>query len=260
MSVLSSLRRHALNATTGHRVVYHHVPKCGGTSIERALRRRYALSYATFPLDPLYSAIEALRPGCSLAEADAESERIREVQLLTLLNQDCRCIAGHVYFSEAAHRDFADRYHFVTTLREPVAFFQSFYGQMVSATEPRWQLRVGFEDFLETELAALFGKFYLLYFAPPGGGSLVGNAEELTRAKRNLAKCRVVGVLEDMDGFERRLRAALGVGLSIGHANKRRRAAPQHRVELTPAIRRKIEDLSAVNLELYAYAKQELAR
>lgn len=260
MPLLSNIRRLSLEATCGHRVVFHHVPKCGGTSIERALRLRYALSYDTFALNHMYSAIEALNPNCSLAEADDYTAHFREIQLLSLLFKDVRCIAGHVYFSEVAHDLFKDRYHFVTTLREPVAFFRSFYGQLVTAKEPRWQFHEGFEAFLECDLAPLVGRFYLLYFAPPETRDALVTGEDIERAKRNLAKCRIVGFVEDLPDFERRLRDLLGVRLKIGHANKSKISNNSEQVILTPAIRRKIEDLSAVNFELYEFARQELRR
>ena len=42
-----SLRAEAVERLLPQKFVFHHVPKCGGTSVGRALRKRYLLSQAT---------------------------------------------------------------------------------------------------------------------------------------------------------------------------------------------------------------------
>ena len=42
-----ALQRHAQSLLSGNRIVFHHVPKCGGTSVGRALRLSYFLSQGT---------------------------------------------------------------------------------------------------------------------------------------------------------------------------------------------------------------------
>lgn len=255
MKGLRKIRRTALDSLCGHRVVFHHVPKCGGTSIERSLRIRYGISYATFPLRSQYNAIEALRPDFGIEDIDLHSAWIREVQFLDYLYQDIRCIAGHIYFSSSAYKIFSDKYYFVTTLRDPVDFFVSFYLQMFHSDEKRWKIDYALESFLDTPLAELFGTFYALYFSELPQNQLVSNNQAAQLSINNLRKFTLVGFLEDMSKFKRRLSEILGVRLWVGHANKSNAKQDDKDDIITPSIRRKIEALSAVNFEIYETAK-----
>lgn len=259
MQGIRRIRRTILDSLCGHRVVFHHVPKCGGTSIERSLRVRYGLSYATFPLRSLYSSIEALRPEFNADDLDLHSAHIREIQLLDYLYQDFRCIAGHVYFSSRAYDLFSNDYYFVTTLRDPIDFFASFYLQMFYSDEERWKINLTLEQFLDTPLARLFGAFYALYFSEMPQNKLTSNDQAVQLSTENLRKFTLVGILEDMSKFRRRLSEILGVRLWIGHANKSESKGREKTDILTPTARRKIEALSTINLEIYEIAKSQLA-
>ncbi len=259
MQGISRIRKTVVDSLCGHRVVFHHVPKCGGTSIERSLRIRYGISYQTFPLRSLYSSIETLRPEFNADDLDLHSARIREIQLLDYLYQDIRCIAGHVYFSNRAHSLFSDKYHFITTLRDPVEFFVSFYLQMFYSDEERWKIDYTLEEFLDTPLAQLFGTFYALYFSELPQDKLISNNQAVQLSTENLRKFTLVGILEDMAKFRRRLSEILGVRLWIGHANKSESKAGEKTDLLTPTARRKIEALSTINFEIYETAKNQLA-
>lgn len=259
INISQKIKASALKRLFGKPVVYHHVPKCGGTSVERALRRRYALSYATFPLPAIYNAVQALHPNYNSAELDDESSRFREVQLLSLLYQNVYCVAGHVYFSKAAHGIFSGNYTFATTIREPVAFFRSFYVQLRSAREARWKITTNFDDFLETELAEQIGKFYLIYFSRLSRTGKQNSSIYLGEAMQNLAGFDVVGLLEDMPAFERRLADSIGVGVRFGHTNRGETKGVEEDLEITPERKRKIEILSEANIAIYQFVKRELA-
>lgn len=257
MLSFESARQTLIERTCGHRVVFHHVPKCGGTSIERALRLRYAASYATVDLRALYNALACADPELDDTRLERASNEYREAELLSALYFDTRCIAGHIYFSATAHRLFSDRYHFVTTLRDPIDFFVSFYHQMVNAREARWQVDRSLEAFLETPRAELIGRFYTLYFSGlPDGGAPI--EESVRRAKANLLKFDAVGFVDAMPSFNRRLRELLGVPLWIGHAN-RSRASGVDRAEMSTDMRRRVSELSAPNIDIYEFARRELA-
>lgn len=79
------------------------------------------------------------------------------------------------------------------------------------------------------------------------------------RAKTNLQLFSAVGVTENMADFEQRLQKLLGIRLRIGHANRSRVSDRERRETITPDVRRKIEELSAPNIEIYEFAKRHLA-
>jgi hypothetical protein len=81
----------------------------------------------------------------------------------------------------------------------------------------------------------------------------------IERAKANLGRFTVVGLVDNMANFELRLRDTLGIRLRIGHRNKARVGDAERVRVVTDDVRRKIEALSTVNLEIYDYARRHLA-
>ena len=243
------------NATCGHRVVFHHVPKCGGTSVRRALRMRYALSYTGFGSDPVYRALEAMHPSDDRASISRRVTDYREIQLLHFLFADIRCIAGHVRFSNKAHELFSKEYKFVTTLRDPVSLMVSSFTYSTNIGIERWRATGDLEDYLETERAQDFGSLYSHFFSGLAHADDPNSTHSVERAKANLAKFSAVGLVEDMADFQQQLHAALGIRLRIGHTNRSRVDRDE---AVAPRLRAKIEEMSAPNIEIYEFAKSEL--
>lgn len=264
---LTSLR-HALgwahtrliDAACGAPVVFHHVPKCGGTSIARKLRMHYALSFAGFPSEPTYAAVEALYSG---ENDDGIARRVvefREIQLLYYLFSKYRCVSGHVRFSPIAFKKFNHEYKFITTLREPVEMLISSYFYDKSQTNQRWKAQERIESYLETSRANLFGAVYSHFFNGLNYNEDPRSRKSIDLAKENLSRFAVVGFVEDMAGFERRLRQVLGIRLRIGHENRARVTHSERQDTITADVRRKIEELSAPNIEIYDFVKRQFAR
>lgn len=183
----------------------------------------------------------------------------REKQLLCFLFDDVRCIAGHVPFCETAYDLFKERYKFITTLRDPVSLIISLFFYDSTTSEDRWRFHGNIEEFPETPRAALFGTAYAHFFSglPPDHDPQ--SRAVIERAKANLGKFTVVGLVDNMAGFERRLRDSLGIRLRIRHLNKARVADAERVRVVTNDVRRKIEALSTVNLEIYDYARRHVA-
>lgn len=257
---LKALERRVSDLVCGNRVVFHHLPKCGGTSVYRAIRLFYTTSYSYVDLSATYRAIEALNPHIPSDEVMFKTVDFREEQFLMYLFMDRRLVAGPIPFSNDAHRLFADRYKFITTLRDPVSLFFSTYFWNVTSPEPRWKIEHDIEAFLETPRAKVFGYSYSSFFNGLAPQADPTARESIEAAKQNLRKFSVVGIVEDMATFERRLRASLGVRIRIGHKNKGARTSEDDRSKaVTPAVKRKIEELSAINREIYDFAVREFA-
>jgi hypothetical protein len=258
---LKRLESRISDLVCGNPVVFHHVPKCGGTSVTRALMFRYPTSFVSMKAAmPLYNALETLHPGETAEQVAVRSDELRERLLLLHLYRGVRCIWGHVRYSPTAHRVFADKYRFITTLREPVSLYISTLFWNTSARHERWKIDEDIEAFLETDRAKVFGTLYAAFFAglPPEADP--ADRASVEAAKSNLRAFSVVGLVEDMAGFERQLRAALNVRLRIGRHNVARVSSSERSRAVTPTVRRKIEELCAVNTEIYDFARRELAR
>jgi hypothetical protein len=254
------LRQRITDRTCGNRVVFHHVPKCGGTSLNRGLMMRYASSYIGLKaVLPVYKTMELLYPFDSPRTIVQRGVELREKLLLLYMYKDIRCISGHIMFSSIAHETFHNRYRFITILRCPSSLFTSTYFWNATSKQDRWRIDQDIESFLDTDRARVFGSSFSGFFSGLPSQTDPTSRASIEAAKANLRKFAVVGTVERLPAFGCRLREALGVRVPIGHMNKARVGSDERAKVLTPAVRRKIEEVSAVNLEIYEFVRRELA-
>ena len=248
------IRERLLYHVCPQRVVFHHVPKCGGTSVGRTLRRRYILSQATVLPNESLQAFASFTGGNDREQMLVDVLDLREQMFLYLLHSDVRCISLHVRFSEVAHRLFADRYKFVTILREPVSRFISNYFWSFAKPRALPENEIALGPFLETDRARRLGASYVQYFCGLPKDSDFTEAASIEAAKTNLAKFDVVGHIGDRIRFERDIRNALGVRLRIGHENRARQSASERDQVVTPELRAEIEALCAPDIAVWRHA------
>jgi hypothetical protein len=249
-----AVRRSAVDAVVPHRFVFHHIPKCGGTSVGRALRRRYLLSQATISPEASYRAFELFTRRDDRQQMLVDVLDLREQMLLYLMFQDVRGISVHVRFSEKAHDHFSDRYKFVTVLRNPVDRFISHYFWACNKPGAHGRIEEELEAFLETERARRLGATMVEYLCGLPKEVAPYSDEAVASAIANLAKFDVVGDIGDVPALEAKLREALGVRVSIGHENKRRPTTRQpSQATDDPALRARVETLCAPDATVYAH-------
>lgn len=220
------------------KIVYIHVPKCGGSSFGAALRFQSLLSQATITLgqgDPALS-----------GEARIVSDyAVRRLQLRSLVEDGVRVIAGHVQYDRHLHLTAASDYRFVTLLRDPVDRFVSHYDYLQRRhPDPARPDRI--EAFLDTRDAARLASQYLFYFAGVSRTMVSDPAVAEARAIDNLRSFALVGRLDEPEEFLSGLRRLTGRRLTY----LKRNVAPT-RVHLSDALRRRIEQLCASDLEIY---------
>ena len=250
-----SLYRRATDAFCGRRIVFHHVPKCGGTSAGRSLRRAYILSQGTvMPVESEKAFNSARRSGGRTGIAHVSE--LREMMLLYMLYSDTRCISAHIPFSNAAFERFADRYSFVTLLRDPVDRFISNYYWNHDRPEAHFRISESFEDFLATERATAMGATYVRYFCGEPGESF--NASHVDAAIRNLRRMDYVGFLDDVSGFEEALRRLTGRRLTIGRENVGNTSSKRQTI-LSGPLRERVLEVCGPDSEIWE-AVQELRK
>ena len=89
---LRTVERSLERTICGNCAVFHHLGKTGGTSIFSVLRRRYAISYASFDRVHICSVMEALYHDDDQDGILQHILRFREEQLLWFNHADRRCI------------------------------------------------------------------------------------------------------------------------------------------------------------------------
>ena len=246
-----TLRAAAVDRLLPQRVVFHHVPKCGGTSVGRALRRRYLLSQATVVPQSSFQALEAFTGRTDRQALLVDVLDLREQMLLYHLFEDVRCVSAHVRFSSVAHRRFANRYKFITILREPVARFVSHFRWSYGRQDAHGRIEEPFAAFLETDRAKRLGATYVEYYCGLPKDADLRSAEAIEAAVHNLGKFAVVGRLDRLADFERDVERTIGVHLRIGHENKAPSKFAGTRGPENPEFRDRILELCEPDIEVW---------
>lgn len=241
-----------LDRFAAQRFVFHHVPKCGGTSVGRALRMRYLASQGTVKPEPSFRALEAFTDNHNQDQLLEEVIDLRKQMLLYLLYEDVRALALHVPFSTAAWHNFRHDYKFLTMLREPVSRFISHYNWSSERPGMHGYIAVDFDEFLTTERAKRMGAQYVKMYADLTTTEDLRSEAGIAAAVANLRKFDVVGRLDDLPAFERDASEALGVRVRIGHENK---APGGKRVvslkSLTPEQLARVHELCEPDLQVW---------
>ena len=241
-----------LDRINPQRVVFHHVPKCGGTSVGRAIRQRYIMSQATVTPESSFRAFEAFTGRTDRENMLVDVLDIREIMLLYLLYEDVRCISLHVRFSKVAYERFKSHYKFITILREPVSRFVSHYFWSYQKHGAHACIDENFDDFLNSDRARRMGASYVEFFCGLPKDADITSESAINSAIENLARFDVVGKLDDLKSFEHALGLELGVRLKIGHENKMRQKSTAKLDDIvTPELLKKVEILCAPDVAVW---------
>ena len=248
-------RRLAARYKTG--VVFIHTPKCGGSSVERALQNYYR--YSNERIFPIQSRAAAgvFAETDDYAAMDAEAFQLRKRLMAYAMERGVKCLTGHTPYDPALKRRFADTHKFVTVLRDPVKRFCSNY-RFGYRSGMAHQITEEIEDFVKTPKGVHFGRMYAAYYSGLDLREDLTSEEAIELAVKNLTSMDLVGFLDTMDDFQKQLRDTLGANLKIGHVNRTSDRATAWNGEFTPDQMRLIEEACAPDIEIFKRARQRL--
>lgn len=238
-------------ASHGQRIVFFHVPKCGGTSVHQALRRAitfHGLGACT------------LDPKASKQAADAMGEHYLDLRERWLVYQVVRArqqfINGHFPWSPAMEQVRGD-YRLITLLREPRAqLLSEFFYNRDKANVGHFSIDrdMSLRAFLTTDAARDIGCKFVQYFTDPALRHTAWEPEAQAAATVNLAKLDVVGTLEHLDDWVDRLGTVLGRGLRVGRENTSPTAATRRRDEIDDEVLALADEVCRPNQAVYRAA------
>ncbi|SIT06272.1 Sulfotransferase family protein [Roseivivax lentus] len=227
------------------RVVYIHVPKCGGSSFGAALRMRAFFSQTTIDIAATRKAALAQDPnlrGTALIRADYA---LREQALTRAILRGTKVIAAHALDAPDLRLGPGRSHLWVTLLRDPVTRFASHY-HYLQRRHPDPARAPSLEAFSEGPDALRIGSQCLFYFSGDWARPGLDLAPQLDRARQALDAYDLVGRLEDAAPF--RCDLARAVGTPLPFLTRNRAAAP---FVLSAALRRRIEAVCTADLELF---------
>ena len=257
--------QYIINAVTlssiEHKILYVHLPKCGGTSLKNAITSRYGMrAYMSpnhvFHLDAASSVKTAASLGVNLYEH-------RKQILYYAMNSKAKFISGHFPFGEDIYNQFYPMWRFITILREPVNKWISNYYYNKYNNDPKhvWKIGANIEEFIDSDRASAYGSDYVDQIVGMEHVSKKESIKKISKAISLLEKFDVVGILEDMEKFKKDFLSMFGVKLQLFHENssplKNRQSSSTSglimRQEISEEMLNKIKVICEPNIEVYNF-------
>lgn len=240
-------------------IVFVHVPKCGGTSVGRALRPAFVRSRMRINAESSTAAVSAINAAETLTVRDVliRSTRINTAVLQYALGNGAQCITGHAPLTPGLIDAYSGSHDFVTILRDPVDRFKSSY-TYAHKSGRYGNVDEDIEAFLETARARDFGSLFIKYYGLVDFYGDYDADEAVASAKATLSQMSAVGFVDRMEDFSNQLCALTGKDLKIGHENRGASKAHKSRV-FAPEIEARIAQLCARDMEIYNWAREAFA-
>ena len=146
--------------TFNKKICYIHVAKCGGTSINHAIKKHYGFLYRKLRKKYVYH----LHAGAALKGSEIFNENLfsyREKLLIYFLSlRSAEFVSGHFAFSDLAMSHFKDEWNFITILRHPVDRWFSHYFYNRYKKDNHFKSNLSLEEYIDSEDGQSLGSFY----------------------------------------------------------------------------------------------------
>lgn len=229
------------------RIVFIHAPKCGGTSVRRALRLAGGVQAVAGRSIRSVDATRTRRLSELLGEPLATTRE--RILLYHMTDPSCRLVSGHLSVSPAALQSMPG-WEWVTLVRDPEARWLSQYFYNREKAADHFRVDQSLDEFLESDRARRMGEDYVRRFSGFADPQPVGEAE-IAVALANLERFAIAGTLERIEEFCATFRRRYGIRLRVAHRNRNPLSQPRQRDEITADARARICAICAPDRRIY---------
>ena len=196
-------------------LVFFHVMKCGGTSVRHGL----AVGAAGTRHGPEIFELDGLAAKAAAGGTDADNWKLRDALLpYALLAMQPSVVLGHFRYRDR-YGELVDAAHFVTVLRDPLDRMVSLYKWRRYKEGINAPVSLSFDELIRSGRWAKLGHAYVDTFC--GNDDLDPSSHEAADAAvANLRRFAVVGFIDRLDDFSRRVTSCLGKRVSIPMSNQ----------------------------------------
>lgn len=254
--IISRLGRH-FHGTFRHRLMFLHIPKCGGTSIVDAL----GACYGPYAIDPSRFYLDAEAVFKTARQFDQHFQQVSETLLLyTMAQKQYRFITGHFFFSEKAYQQFGEQWKTITILRDPVSrwFSQYFYNRYKQKQHCKTDAEL--DTYIESEKGAGSGRTLMNVLEGSGKDWECDPQQGVSRAIENLKKISLVGFLEHLEEFQTGFRERFGATLKVGTFNKNPAPSDRRNEHMTQEVIEKVQHICRYDIQIYQHALSNFIR